>query len=64
MLSKKNDFSSENGEIVTPPPPVTSKPEVFFIKYKNQDDSESVVSKIQGKTPLIFFNDHSQLFHS
>lgn len=50
MLSKKNEFTSDNGEIATPPPPVTSKPEVFFIKYKNQDDSDSVVRKIQGKT--------------
>lgn len=63
MLSKKNESPDENGEIPTPPPLVTSKPEVFFIKYKNQEDSESVVNKIQGKNVCIFSisNEDNQL---
>jgi hypothetical protein len=46
-LSKKNEAGGENGEFPTPPPPVTSKPEVFFVKYNNKEEADSAVSKIQ-----------------
>lgn len=56
VLSKKGEGLSENGEFPTPPPPVTSKPEVFFVKYKTKQEADQAVSKIQGK-----FACHSQI---
>lgn len=47
VLSKKNDGLNDDGSFATPPPPVTSKPEVFFVKYKTKEEAEQAVSKIQ-----------------
>jgi hypothetical protein len=47
VLSKKNENNFEKAEIPAPPPAVTSKPEVYFIKYKNNEQADSAVSKIQ-----------------
>jgi len=47
VLSKKPEGLGENGEFPTPPPPVTSKPEVFFVKYKTKEEAEQAVAKIQ-----------------
>jgi hypothetical protein len=46
-LSKKDQGVGEDGEYPTPPPAVTSKPEVFFVKYNNKEEADSAVSKIQ-----------------
>lgn len=48
VLSKKPEFSQN---IQLPEPPVTepSKPEVFFIKYKTQQEAEAAQQKIQCK---------------
>jgi len=48
-LSKKNDEISDIGEIPTPPPSVTHKPEVFFIKYKTKQEAADAVANIQCK---------------
>lgn len=47
VLSKKPDF---NQEIQLPEQPVTepTKPEVFFIKYKTQQEAENARQQIQG----------------
>jgi hypothetical protein len=48
VLSKKNEAVGSDGEFPTPPPAVTSKPEVFFVKYNTKQEADSAVSKIQG----------------
>jgi len=45
VLSKKN--GAAGGAAADVPTPVTHKPDVFFVKYKNAADSEQVVAKIQ-----------------
>jgi Domain of unknown function (DUF243) len=47
VLSKKPEDVNDAGELPTPPPAVTSKPEVFFVKYKNQQEAEGAISQIQ-----------------
>jgi hypothetical protein len=47
-LSKKPEGVTEDGEFPAPPAPVTSKPEVFFVKYKTQQEAEGAISNIQG----------------
>ncbi|CAG9803365.1 unnamed protein product [Chironomus riparius] len=49
VLSKKNDDVSDIGEIPTPPPSVTHKPEVFFIKYKTKQEAADAVANIQSQ---------------
>lgn len=49
VLSKKNDDVSDIGEIPTPPPAVTHKPEVFFIKYRTKQEVTDAVANIQCK---------------
>jgi hypothetical protein len=44
VLSKKNDASNANFEA---PAPISAQPEVVYVKYNNQADSEHVVKKIQ-----------------
>lgn len=53
VLSKKPEF---NQDIELPSVPVTeaTKPEVFFIKYKNDQDASDAQNQIQGKN--IFHN--------
>jgi hypothetical protein len=47
-LSKKLDnIDVDNGELPTSPPEVTSKSEVFFVKYKTQQEAERAISQIQ-----------------
>lgn len=56
VLSKK-DSSLEVGDIATPAPTVPSKPEVFFIKYKTEEEAQHAQRQIQGNsyyTSLIF----------
>jgi hypothetical protein len=53
-LSKKPEGAvGEDGEFPTPPAPVTSKPEVFFVKYKTQQEAESAISNIQRKLAFL-----------
>jgi Domain of unknown function (DUF243) len=48
VLSKKpENIVGDNGELPTPPPAVTSKPEVFFVKYKTQQEADGAISQIQ-----------------
>jgi hypothetical protein len=47
-LSKKGGVEAQDA--LEQPEPVTNKPDVFFIKYKNQADSENVVQQIQRMT--------------
>lgn len=46
VLSKK-DSSLEVGDIATPAPTVPSKPEVFFIKYKTEQEAQHAQRTIQ-----------------
>lgn len=39
----------DGGELPTPPPAVTSKPEVYFIKYKTKAEADNFVNNIQSK---------------
>jgi hypothetical protein len=49
-LSKKDEgVSGGDGEFPQPPPAVTSKPEVFFVKYKTQQEAEGAISQIQSE---------------
>jgi hypothetical protein len=48
-LSKKAEgISGDGGDFPQPPAPVTSKPEVFFVKYKTQQEAEGAINQIQG----------------
>jgi hypothetical protein len=49
VLSKKPEGITEDGDIPSPPAPVTTKPEVFFVKYKTQQEADGAISNIQGK---------------
>ncbi|KAG5684596.1 hypothetical protein PVAND_013821 [Polypedilum vanderplanki] len=50
VLSKKDDFAGGDfGEIPTPPPAVTHKPEVYFIKYKTKQEAAAAVANIQAQ---------------
>lgn len=51
VLSKKPDLNLEIQAIEQQQQPVTepTKPEVFFIKYKTQQEAENARQKIQGK---------------
>lgn len=48
VLSKK-DSSLEVNDIATPAPTVPAKPEVFFIKYKTEEEAHHAQQQIQGK---------------
>lgn len=54
VLSKK-DSSLEVGDIATPAPSVPSKPEVFFIKYKTEEEAQHAQKHIQGNLFINFF---------
>lgn len=47
VLSKKPTYEA-NVEIPEPPVTEPSKPDVFFIKYKNQQEAEQAQQSIQG----------------
>ena len=55
VLSKK-DNSLEVGDIATPAPTVPSKPEVFFIKYKTEEEAQHAQKQIQGTIFFTFKN--------
>ncbi|XP_061388247.1 uncharacterized protein LOC133323322 [Musca vetustissima] len=46
VLNKKEN-ELEAGDIATPAPTAPSKPEVFFIKYKNDDEAKQAQKEIQ-----------------
>ncbi|XP_060661988.1 uncharacterized protein LOC132795344 [Drosophila nasuta] len=48
VLSKK-DNDLDAGDIATPAPTQPSKPEVFFIKYKTDDEANQAQKEIQGQ---------------
>ncbi|XP_037940524.1 uncharacterized protein LOC119673334 [Teleopsis dalmanni] len=48
VLSKKDNDLDAN-DIATPPPTQPSKPEVFFIKYKTDDEAQQAQKEIQGQ---------------
>lgn len=48
VLSKK-DNELDASDIATPAPTVASKPEVFFIKYKTDEEAQQAQKEIQGK---------------
>lgn len=48
VLSKKDNDLNVN-DIATPPPTQPSKPEVFFIKYKTDDEAQQAQKEIQNK---------------
>ncbi|XP_037814563.1 pupal cuticle protein 36 [Lucilia sericata] len=52
VLSKK-DSSLEVGDIATPAPSVPSKPEVFFIKYKTEEEAQHAQKQIQAEYDKI-----------
>jgi hypothetical protein len=47
VLSRKPEGITEDGDIPSPPAPVTTKPEVFFVKYKTQQEADGAISNIQ-----------------
>lgn len=47
VLSKK-DNELDASDIATPAPTVASKPEVFFIKYKTDEEAQQAQKEIQG----------------
>lgn len=47
VLSKK-DNELDAGDIATPAPTAASKPEVFFIKYKTDEEAQQAQKEIQG----------------
>jgi Domain of unknown function (DUF243) len=48
VLSKKSDAElSASGDFPSPPPAIVSKPEVFFVKYKTQQEAEGAIAQIQ-----------------
>ncbi|XP_012162884.1 keratin, type I cytoskeletal 9 [Ceratitis capitata] len=52
VLSKK-DSSLEVNDIATPAPTVPAKPEVFFIKYKTEDEAQHAQQQIQAEYDKI-----------
>ncbi|XP_037930393.1 keratin, type I cytoskeletal 10-like, partial [Teleopsis dalmanni] len=52
VLSKK-DSALEVNDIATPAPTVPSKPEVFFIKYKTEDEATHAQKQIQAEYDKI-----------
>ncbi|XP_065365980.1 uncharacterized protein LOC135958960 [Calliphora vicina] len=48
VLSKK-DNELDAGDIATPAPTTASKPEVFFIKYKTDEEAQQAQKEIQGE---------------
>lgn len=55
VLSKK-DSSLEVSDIATPAPTVPSKPEVFFIKYKTEEEAQHAQKQIQGNVFFFFIS--------
>lgn len=49
VLNKKEN-ELDAGDIATPAPTTPSKPEVFFIKYKTDDEAQQAQKEIQGRT--------------
>jgi hypothetical protein len=48
VLSKKAEAVSSSGELPQAPAPVApSRPEVFFVKYRTQQEAEGAISQIQ-----------------
>ncbi|XP_018570155.1 uncharacterized protein LOC108910126 [Anoplophora glabripennis] len=47
VLVKKAE-DTQNIEIQTPPPTAPAKPEVYFIKYKTQQEAEEAIAKVQN----------------
>lgn len=52
MLVKKPDGFVQSGDFPIPPATVTSKPEVYFIKYKTKSEADQTVSRIQGELAI------------
>ncbi|XP_058977489.1 keratin, type I cytoskeletal 9-like [Musca domestica] len=46
----KNDNNLEVSDIATPAPTVPSKPEIFFIKYKTEEEAQHAQRQIQGRS--------------
>lgn len=53
VLSKKPEFD-QNIQLPEPTPTEPSKPEVFFVKYKTQEEAERAQKQIQGNYYLSF----------
>ena len=49
VLSKGSDGSVSDAELPEAPVAVTTKPEVFFVKYSNNEDSDQIVAKVRGR---------------
>jgi hypothetical protein len=48
VLSKKAEAAVSSGELPSAPAPVApSRPEVFFVKYRNQQEAEGAIAQIQ-----------------
>lgn len=52
VLSKKPSFE-QNVELPEPPVTEPSKPDVFFIKYKNQQEADQAQQSIQGNVVVV-----------
>lgn len=46
VLTQNDSNFGPNGEYIGPQP-VTSKPEVFFVKYNTKEEEQSAISRIQ-----------------
>lgn len=55
VLTKQSDVSDINAS-VQDTPTVPSKPEVFFIKYKTQEEALNAQRQIQGKIIFLFIS--------
>lgn len=54
----------DGGLLPTPPPAVTSKPEVYFIKYKTKAEADNFVQNIQSKFSFVHRNHfHTQIYN-
>lgn len=53
VLSKKPDFD-QNIQLPEPTPTEPSKPEVFFVKYKTQEEADRAQKEIQGSNCITF----------
>lgn len=49
ILKKEEESSFESADLPEPPPPIVNQPEVYFVKYKSQEEGEKIVSKVQGR---------------
>ena len=49
VLSKRSDGSVSESEVPRAPEPAVIKPDVFYVKYSNNDDFDSIIARVQGK---------------